>query len=156
IQVERLQGRELLDSARFVLRGFSMGGAGTWHLGLHRPDKWCVLGPGAGFTRTHGYAANVPAKLPDYVESCLKIYDAVDYAENVFNVPAVAYSGEDDKQLQAARDIEEALKGTKLSITHLIAPKLGHTFPDEWQAKAEKEYARHVAAGRSDDVKRVR
>ena len=27
-------------------------GAGTWHLGLHRPDNWCVMGPGAGFTTT--------------------------------------------------------------------------------------------------------
>jgi pimeloyl-ACP methyl ester carboxylesterase len=156
IQVERIQRRELLDNARVVLRGFSMGGAGTWHLGLHRPDKWCVLGPGAGFTKTHGYAANVPAKLPDYIESCLRIYDAVDYAENVYNVPVVAYSGEDDPQLKAARNIEAALKGTDLSITHLIAPKLGHTFPEEWQVKAEKEYARHVKRGRLDDVKRVR
>ena len=42
-----------------------MGGAGTWHLGLHRPDRWCVLGPGAGFTTTHGYVGNLPEKLPD-------------------------------------------------------------------------------------------
>src|SRR5262249_10040230 len=80
---ERLLGREqLLDPKRVVLRGFSMGGAGTWHLGLHTPDRWCVLGPGAGFTTTHGYLKNLPDKLPDYIEKCLRIYDAVDYAEN--------------------------------------------------------------------------
>ncbi len=155
IAVERIQRRELLDSAKVVLRGFSMGGAGTWHLGLHRPDKWCVLGPGAGFTKTHGYAPKVPAQLPDYVESCLKIYDAVDYAENVFNVPVVAYSGEKDEQIQAARNIEEQLKGTKTAITHLIAPGLKHQFPKEWQEKAEQEYAKYTQKGRSDDVRHV-
>lgn len=75
-----------------VLRGFSMGGAGTWHLGLHRPDRWCVIQPGAGFTTTIGYAKSID-KLPSYQEACLHIYDAVDYAENAFDVPVVAYSG---------------------------------------------------------------
>ncbi len=156
IAVEGTQKRELIDNARVVLRGFSMGGAGTWHLGLHRPDKWCVLGPGAGFTKTHGYAPKVPAQLPDYIESCLKIYDAVEYAENVFNVPVVAYSGEKDKQIQAARNIEERLKGTKMSITHLIAPELEHNFPPAWQAKAEQEYAHYAVKGRADEMNRIR
>jgi len=154
--VERgLRREQLIDPARMVLRGFSMGGAGTWHLGLHRPDRWAVLGPGAGFTVTKGYAPNTD-EVPDYVEKCWHIYDARDYAENVFNVPVVAYSGEKDKQIAAARNIEDALKGTKLSITHLIAPELEHKFPPEWQAKAETEYARHVAKGRFDYAKKVR
>src|SRR5262249_10145163 len=74
-----------LDTNRIVLRGFSMGGAGTWHLGLHQPGNWCVIGPGAGFTTTHGYIKGLPEKLPAYQEACLRIYDAVDYAENAFN-----------------------------------------------------------------------
>ncbi|HEV3022580.1 MAG TPA: hypothetical protein VGX76_08930, partial [Pirellulales bacterium] len=110
LAVERALGRDqLLDPARVVLRGFSMGGAGTWHLGLHRPDRWCVLGPGAGFTATHGYVKNLPTLSP-VEEACLHIYDAVDYAENAFNVPVVAYAGARDPQLQAARNIEERLK----------------------------------------------
>jgi hypothetical protein len=87
-----------LDDNRVVLRGFSMGGAGTWHIGLHRPAGFCVIGPGAGFTTTHGYISNLPNPLPDYQERCLRIYDAHLYAENVFNVPVVAYSGEKDPQ----------------------------------------------------------
>src|SRR5207302_4196848 len=48
VLAERLAGRELLlDPARVVLRGFSMGGAGSWQLGLHSPSRWCVVGPGA-------------------------------------------------------------------------------------------------------------
>jgi pimeloyl-ACP methyl ester carboxylesterase len=157
LTIERLLGRgDMLDPQRFVLRGFSMGGAGTWHLGLHRPDRWCVLGPGAGFTTTHGYVKDLPEKLPYYVEDCLRVYDAVDYAENAFDVPVVAYSGSDDPQKAAAQNIEDALKQTDIKMTHLIAPGLKHEFPAEWQKKAEAEYAKYVEKGRAEYPNHVR
>lgn len=138
-----------IDHGRIVLRGFSMGGAGTWHIGLHHPFRFAVIGPGAGFTTTHGYIRNLPAKLPEYVERCLHIYDAVDYAENAFNVPVVAYSGEKDPQKAAADNIEQLLKVFKepVRFTHLVAPGLEHRQPPEWQAKADAEYRKHLAGG---------
>jgi pimeloyl-ACP methyl ester carboxylesterase len=149
VAVERMFGRDQhLDPTRVVLRGFSMGGAGTWQLGLHRPDRWCVLGPGAGFTTTHGYVKNLPEKLPSDQESCLHIYDAVDYAENALNVPVVAYAGSDDPQLAAALNIQSRLQSRKIPMTLLIAPGLGHTFPPEWQQKAETEYAKYAGPGK--------
>ena len=155
--VERMLGRDgLLDPARVVLRGFSMGGAGTWHLGLQRPDLWCVLGPGAGFTTTRGYVKTLPENLPPYQEACLRIYDAVDYAENAFNVPVVAYSGADDPQKAAADNIQAALAKLGVPMTHLVAPGLGHQFPPEWRKKAEAEYARHVEKGREEYPRRVK
>jgi predicted esterase len=150
------QGGPLVDPARCVLRGFSMGGAGTWHLGLHRPDRWCVLGPGAGFTTTHGFVPGLPEELPAYQEACLRIYDAADYAENAADVPVVAYAGADDPQLRAARTVEDRLKPLGISMTLLVAPGLGHQFPPEWQKKAEAEYAKYVAQGRPEYPRRVR
>ncbi|MCZ2344149.1 MAG: hypothetical protein LC104_20495 [Bacteroidales bacterium] len=142
---------------RPVLRGFSMGGAGTWHIGLHHPFQFSVIGPGAGFTTTRGYIRNLPPKLPEYQEKCLHIYDAVDYAENAFNVPVVAYSGEKDAQKAAADNIENVLKSFSepLRFTHLIAPGLEHRMPPEWQAKAEAEYKRMMALPAPKD-RRVR
>jgi pimeloyl-ACP methyl ester carboxylesterase len=156
--VERFLNRDLIDRSRVVLRGFSMGGAGTWQIGLHFPDRFCALGPGAGFTVTHGYVKGLPGKLPPWQERCLTIYDAVDYAENVANVPVVAYAGADDPQLQAARNIEQRLKaaGGKFDFQLLIAPGLGHRFPPEWQAKAEAAYAPLVARGRPEYPAHVR
>jgi hypothetical protein len=147
-----------IDPNRVVLRGFSMGGAGTWHIGLHHPSKFCVIGPGAGFTTTRGYVGNLPKELPDYVEKCLHIYDAVDYAENVFNVPVVAYSGEKDAQKKAADNIENALKNFKEphKFTHLVAPGLEHQMPKEWQDKAEAEYRKYADKGREEYPERVR
>ena len=155
--VEKLLNRDkLIDLTRVVLRGFSMGGAGAWHLGLHRPTKWCCIGPGAGFTTTHGYVKGMPAKLPPYQEACLTIYDAVDYAENAFDVPVVAYAGADDPQLQAARNIQAKLKPLGIPMTLLVAPGLKHAFPPEWQAKAEAEYAKYAARERTELPARIR
>jgi pimeloyl-ACP methyl ester carboxylesterase len=146
---EKSLGRDLLDSKRIVLRGFSMGGAGTWHLGLHHPDQWCVIGPGAGFTTTHSYVKSLPNPLPSYQEPLLHIYDAVDYAENAFDVPIVAYSGGNDPQKAAADNIEKRLKEVRIdTMTHLIAPGLMHQFPAEWQAKAQTEYAKYAGPGK--------
>jgi hypothetical protein len=134
-----------------------MGGAGTWHLGLHRPDKWSVLGPGAGFTTTKGYVKGL-GKLTPAQEACLHIYDAVDYAENAFEVPIVAYAGSKDDQLQAAKNIQARLKKLGLSkrMTLLEAEGLGHTFPAKWRARAEKKYAEFVKKRRPEYPRRVR
>ncbi len=153
---ESFLGRALyIDPDKFVLRGFSMGGAGTWHLGLHQPSRWCVIGPGAGFTATHGYVKDLPEKLPAYQEACLSIYDAVDYAENAAMVPVVAYSGADDPQMAAAKAIEDRLKPLGIPMTHLVAPGLGHQFPPEWRQKAEAVIARFVEKGRPEYPKKV-
>ena len=139
-----------VDPRRLVLRGFSMGGAGTWHIGLHHPGLFCVLGPGAGFTTTRGYVADLPPALPPHVEAGLHIYDAVDWAENAFDVPVVCYSGEKDAQRQAAVNIETALRDfpEPLRFTHLIAPGLEHVLPPEWQARAEEGYRQFAGPGR--------
>jgi hypothetical protein len=159
VSVERALGRDkLLDLTRVVLRGFSMGGAGTWHIGLHYPDRWCLLGPGAGFTATHGYVKDLPERLPEWQEKCLTIYDAVDYSENIFDIPVVAYGGSKDPQLQASRNIEARLKSADFpyQLKVLVAPGLEHQFPPEWQAKAEAAYAPLVARQRPDYPLRVR
>jgi pimeloyl-ACP methyl ester carboxylesterase len=33
-----------IDEDKIVLHGFSMGGAGAWHLGLHHSHLWCSVG----------------------------------------------------------------------------------------------------------------
>src|SRR6185437_16579622 len=116
------------------------------------------IGPGAGFTSTHGYVSGMPTKLPEYQEKCLRIYDAINYAENAFNVPIVAYSGELDAQKKAADNIENALKQFKEphQFTHLVAPGLAHQMPKEWQEKAEIKYRKHVDGGKPFSPERVR
>jgi hypothetical protein len=159
LELESMLGRgthgEVIDRERTVLRGFSMGGAGTWHIGLHFPTEWCVIGPGAGFTSTHGYIKSLPAKLPDYQEACLHIYDAVDYAENATMVPVVAYAGDKDPQQQAATNIEAKLKPLGIHMNRLVGTGLAHQFPPEWQRKAQEAYAPFVRRGRDLNPNKV-
>jgi hypothetical protein len=152
LEIFREENRFPFDPTRVVLRGFSMGGAGTWHLGLHHPTRFAAISPGAGFTVTKGYA-KLPESLPDYVEKCLHIYDAVDYAENSFNVPVVAYSGEKDPQIAAARHIERRLAETNAKpITHIIAPGLEHKQPPDWWKQVDDELVNFLPRPRVEKV----
>jgi len=121
-----------VDPDRMALRGFSMGGAGTWHIGLHHPDRWAAMEAGAGFTETKIYAKL--KQIPSYQERTLRIYDAVEYAPNAFNLPVVGYGGEIDPQLQASVNIKERLAAeaiTGLRALFLVGPKTEHRFhPD--------------------------
>ena len=117
-----------VDDRRVVLRGFSMGGAGAWHLGLHDPSRWSSVEAGAGFTETVGYA-----KLKDpseVIRKGLHIYDAVDYAVNAFDVPIVGYGGENDPQIQASKNIEAALValGVPMAVDGLVTKAKGLDF----------------------------
>ena len=53
---------------------------------LPRIARAVLAATGAGFTTTRGYVKGLPEKLPSYQEACLHIYDAVDYAENAFDM----------------------------------------------------------------------
>jgi dienelactone hydrolase len=102
-----VQKRYKIDPHRIVLRGFSMGGASSWHLGLHHPGTWAAIEAGAGYTETRVYGRR--DNLPPYQEAMLHYYDAVDYSLNAFNTPTVGYGGEKDAQLQASVNIREQL-----------------------------------------------
>lgn len=60
--VESVRSRYNVDPNRIVLRGFSMGGAGAWHIGLHYPDQWVAIEAGAGFAETRTYAKLPPLR----------------------------------------------------------------------------------------------
>ena len=135
--IESVRAAYNINPKQIVLRGFSMGGAGAWHIGLHYPDRWAAVEAGAGFTETIRYAKINDA--PPYQLSTMHIYDAADYALNAFNVPMVGYGGEIDPQLQASENIKtqlvtEGLTPTDLKVIFLVGPNTAHKFhPDSKQ-----------------------
>lgn len=151
--------RYRIDPDRVVLRGFSMGGAGAWHLGLHHPAEWAAVEAGAGFTETKRYAGQ--DRLPAYQEATLHIYDAVDYALNALNVPIAGYGGADDPQLQASVNIREQLAreglapgegptGKALRALFLVGPHTGHKFHPE-SKRASDEFIKQVLPKKTPD-----
>ncbi|HEV7280330.1 MAG TPA: alpha/beta hydrolase-fold protein [Pirellulaceae bacterium] len=118
-----------IDRDKIVLIGFSMGGAGVWHVAAHYPNQWVAASPGAGFAETARYQNLTPEKYPPLYEQRLwGAYDVPGYVRNLFGLPVFAYSGEKDKQIQAARVMEEAYKAEGEELTHLIGPGVEHKY----------------------------
>ncbi len=125
--------RYRIDDRRVVLWGFSMGGAGSWHLGVHHPGEWCSVGPGAGFVDYLNYQSP-KSPLPEHQRDALHVYDALDCALNAFNVPICTYGGELDKQIAASQLMVDAAKKRDVEIKFLIGPGVEHKFhPDSFK-----------------------
>lgn len=148
--IEAVQRDYKIDDKRIVLIGFSMGGAGAWHIGAHYADKWAVVSPGAGFSETAQYTKTDPAKVPEYERILWGVYDVPAYVRNLFNTRVIAYSGENDKQIQAARVMEAAYEKEGRQLEHLIGPGVEHKYEPETLktllAKIEEELKNPVTA----------
>lgn len=121
-----------VDPNRIALMGFSMGGAGAWHLGAHYAGKWAVVHAGAGFVDVKRYQKLGPDQLPSAVEHSLwGLYDVPNYGRTLLNIPVVAYSGENDKQKDAADYMEAVLKANGHKLDHFIGPGMGHKYHPE-------------------------
>jgi hypothetical protein len=147
-----------IDENRISVRGFSMGGAATWHIGAHYASLWAAISPGAGFVDTFVFqkVSRWPTQPPWYVEKLWHLYDVTDYAANLFNCPVVAYSGEIDAQREAAELMNRAMASEGINLVHIIGPKTAHKF----EPNAKEEVARRVDAlmekGRDPLPKKVR
>lgn len=133
-----------IDENRILVRGFSMGGAATWHMAAHHAGLWAGASPGAGFVETAIYQ-NIFKKEPQptwYEQKLWHLYDATDYAGNLFNCPTIAYSGEIDPQKQAADLMSKAMSEEGLKLVHIIGPNTAH----KYEPKAKMDVAAHVDA----------
>jgi len=175
--IEDVKTKYPIDPDRIVLYGFSMGGAGSWSIGAHYPDLWAAVQPGAGFAETfHFYddesrpqdgpsgeygEPNLPAPegpihgsvhvrdLPSYEVKLWGEGDATAYTRNLFNVPVIAYSGENDRQLQASRIMEEAYENEGMHLPHIIGPGMGHAFHPDTKNELMVRLEAEVRKGRN-------
>jgi predicted esterase len=139
--------RYKIDERRITLWGFSMGGAGAWHLGLHYPSKWSSVGAGAGFVDFYKYQKQTEP-LPDWQHRALRIYDATEYALNLAEVPFITYGGELDPQLAASLTMQAHAERLEVALQVLIGSGMGHKFDDESLAKFMAFHAEHGTRGR--------
>ena len=128
--LEEVRRHYPIDDRRIAVRGFSMGGAGCWHLAVHHPDVWVAAAPGAGFSESAAYLGlwNKEPKPTWYQQLLWHCYDATDYAVNLFHNPTVAYSGGADKQIQAADMMASALEKEGMRLRHIVGPDTGHSY----------------------------
>jgi hypothetical protein len=123
-----------IDDNRILIRGFSMGGASAWHIGTHFAGLWAAVSPGAGFAETALYQKmnlNGPNAPPAWEQKLFHLYDAADYAANLFNTSTIEYHGELDPQQQAGDVMEKNMAAEGLRLIRLIGPKTEHRFHPE-------------------------
>jgi hypothetical protein len=136
-----------IDEDRIVVRGFSLGGAACWHIATHHAWQWCAANPGAGFSETEqflNFFQGEKLQPHPWERKLWNLYDATVVAGNLFNCPTVAYSGENDKQKQAADRMTEVIgyNASGLALRHIVGPKTGH----QYEPKAKLEVGRAIDA----------
>jgi dienelactone hydrolase len=147
------------DPNRVVVRGFSMGGASCWAFATHHAWMWAAAAPGAGFSETADFLKvfqDETLRPTPWEQKLWRLYDATEYAANIFNVPLVAYSGEIDRQKQAADMMEKAMAAEGLTLTHIIGPATAHKYEPGAKAKVEALVDAAAARGRDPLPAKVR
>ena len=88
-----VQKRYKIDPNRIVLRGFSMGGCGAWHIALHMPDRWAAAEIGAGTWPRRAMMGG----FPPYQQAPLNIYENIlEWSLNAYNLPLAGHGGENE------------------------------------------------------------
>ena len=154
-----VQARFPIDEDRIVVRGFSLGGASAWHFAVHHASRWAAAAPGAGFSETADFLKVFQKEqlTPAAWEQKLwRLHDATANALNVSMVPLVAYSGEDDSQIQAAQAMQAAARAEGMDLAHVIGPKTGHRYEPGAKAEINRRIDALAARGRDRVPRQVR
>lgn len=94
--IAAVQKRFKIDDKRILLRGFSMGGEGAWHIALHHPDRFAAAEIGAGTWSRRGELQG----LQPYQYAALRIWENMsEWALNAFNLPIAGHDGDTDTQV---------------------------------------------------------
>jgi Prolyl oligopeptidase family len=157
--IEDIKKHYPIDDDRLVMRGFSMGGAACWQFAVHYPSVWAAAAPGAGFSETADFLKvfqNETVQPTWYEQKLWHLYDCTDYALNLFNCPTVAYSGEVDRQKQAADMMARALAKEGIELVHVIGAKAGHRYTPEAKEEINRRVDSIVNVGRDPVPIKVR
>lgn len=154
------QSQYKIDDDRIAARGFSMGGAAAWQFAVHYADHWFAANPGAGFSETPEFLRTFQQETlnpPWWEETLWNWYDCPTWAMNLRHCPTIAYSGEVDRQKQAADVMAEACRRFAfMELTHVIGPQTAHAIHAESLAEIERRLDSLAVRGRDRTPARVR
>jgi len=125
-----------IDNNRIYLTGHSMGGHGTWHIGLHHPDLFAAIAPSAGWTSFQLYVPYFLRKSDIFGHpSILAIRDMglreerpLNFVENALNLPIYILQGGADDNVPPvhARFFYGALKKLGYQAIYREDEGMGH------------------------------
>ncbi len=92
--IAAIKKRFNIDDKRIMIRGFSQGGEGAWHISLHHPDQFAAAEIGAG---TVSRTAEMRPDLKPHQLATLRIWENIsEWALNIHNMPLAGHDGETD------------------------------------------------------------
>lgn len=129
--------RYAIDPRRVYLTGHSMGGHGTWHLGVTFPDRFAAIAPSAGWISFWSYAGATEATDPTPVEQMLR--RAANGSDTLVLLPNLASLGvyvlhgdaDDNVPVEQARRMREKLAAFHADFAYYERPGAGHWWGNE-------------------------
>ncbi|MBI2195401.1 MAG: NPCBM/NEW2 domain-containing protein [Planctomycetes bacterium] len=121
--IEEIERDYRVDPDRIILEGHSMGGTGSWNLGVKFPDRFCCLAPVAGNTDHSVWEKEFPPRrtfdesfrpLARFLQD---LTDPIAYAGNLQHVPVFCVHGAQDNvvRVEHARRMVSGLRERGLS-----------------------------------------
>lgn len=163
LEVLDLAARDLgTDPARTWLTGHSMGGHGTWHLGVTFPDRFAAIAPSAGWVSMASYAGAVAESGDDPVAAILRRAarpsDTLALAENLKAQGVYVLHGDADDNVPVAqaRTMRGRLGEFHPDFAYYERPGAGHWWGDaccDWPPLMEFLRTRILPA--ASEVRRI-
>lgn len=123
-----------VDPARVHLTGHSMGGHGSWHVGVHHAGRFGVIAPSAGWISFDLYTG--PAAPTGMVGRARAHSQTLDFVDNLRDNAVYIIHGSADNNVSPghARQMETTLTPIVSELTYHEEPGAGHWWdldPDE-------------------------
>jgi dienelactone hydrolase len=125
------------DPARTYLTGHSMGGHGTWQVGVTVPGPWAAIAPSAGWRSFTSYGGGTTYKDPTPVQRMLlranDPSETVQLARNFLHYGIYVLHGDQDDNVpvREARAMREVLGAFHPDFAYYERPGAGHWWGNE-------------------------
>ncbi|MEP0847606.1 MAG: prolyl oligopeptidase family serine peptidase [Phycisphaerae bacterium] len=126
-----------IDPRRVLLTGHSMGGHGTWHLGVTFPGRFAAIAPSAGWISFWSYAGATETADPTPVEQMLRraanTSDALALLPNLAPLGVYVLHGDadDNVPVEQARQMRGKLAAFHADFAYYERPGAGHWWGNE-------------------------
>jgi len=117
-----------IDENRIYLTGGSMGGAGTWHIGLHYPHLFAAIAPIMGPTELGFWMSPDPDRMTEIRKFILAKNSAVSVAENAHHLPMYCNHGvlDDIVPVEQSRQMVKRIRDLGYDIKYIEHPEAMH------------------------------
>ena len=131
--IEDVKKRYNIDEDRIYLTGHSMGGGGTWYIGLHRPDYWAGIAPlsaGSDYRLRMNRLAGAEERILEYLSKLIDERNPIYLAENALNLPIFVSHGSNDRivSVEHSRRIVGKLRKLGYKVEYEEVKGKGHVW----------------------------